>query len=122
METTTKERVKPIRVTDEETGREYILDFSRETIKMAEARGFTWDLATDMPFTYLPIIWHYAFVRYEPRISPKKTQELFDIAGGIQPKQLARLKELYEQCGESLVAEETEDGNTKNSKISVVLE
>lgn len=122
MEETKKERVKPIRVTDVETGREYILDFSRETIKNAEAHGFSWPKAQEYPFTYLPMIWYAAFLMHEPRMNPALAQRFFDDANGIQEAQLTRLRELYEQCGDTLIADATEDGNTKNSKVAVILD
>ena len=34
------ENVKPIRLTDTETGEKYTLEFSRESVKFAEQRGF----------------------------------------------------------------------------------
>lgn len=118
------ERVKPMRVTDVETGREYILDFTRETVAIAESRGFKWsDMTDDEKIAIpLPIIWHTAFLRYEPRIGMAKTNKLLEDAGGIQPKQIARLKALYEQALSSLVADDTEDGNTKNGKVTVTLD
>ena len=116
------EKVNPIRVTDNETGREYILDFTRETCKMAEARGFDWDELTNKPVTLIPIIFHTAFLRYEPRMSIIKTDRILEDMGGIQPKQVHRLKQLYEQAMSTLVAEDTEDGSTKNAKVTVTLE
>ena len=116
------ERVNPIRITDNDTGREYILDFSRETIKMAEARGFDWDDLPSKVVTLLPIVWHTAFLRYEPRMSVIKTDKILEDMGGLQPKQIQRLKLLYEQAMASLVAEDTEDGSTKNAKVTVTLD
>lgn len=116
------ERVNPIRVTDVETGREYILDFTRETVKIAEGRGFSWDELGDKIATLLPVIWHTAFLRYEPRISVIKTDKILEDMGGIQPKQIQRLRQLYDQAMSSLVAEDTEDGNTKNAKVTVTLD
>lgn len=118
------ERKNPIRVTDVETGREYILDFTRETVAIAERRGFKWSDIVDEEkiATTLPVIWNTAFLRYEPRITQSKTDKILEMAGGIQPKQITRLKELYDQAVSSLVAEDTEDGNTKNSKVTVTLD
>lgn len=118
------ERKNPIRVTDVETGREYILDFTRETVAIAERRGFKWSDITDEEkiATTLPVIWNTAFLRYEPRMTQSKTDKILEMMGGIQPKQITRLKELYDQAVSSLVAEDTEDGNTKNSKVTVTLD
>lgn len=118
------ERKNPIRVTDVETGREYILDFTRETVAIAERRGFKWSDITDEEkiATTLPVIWNTAFLRYEPRMTQSKTDKILEMMGGIQPKQITRLKELYDQAVSSLVAEDTEDGSTKNSKVTVTLD
>lgn len=117
-----KDKVNPIKIVDNDTGREYILDFTRETIKMAEARGFSWDELPTKIATLLPVIWHTAFLRYEPRMSVIKTDNILKDMGGLQPKQVQRLRLLYDQAMSSLVAEDTEDGCTKNAKVTVILD
>lgn len=117
------ERVKPIRLTEKETGREYILDFTRETVRFAEDRGFDWDELGNKPATLIPLIWYTAFRRYEPRMAFNKAEKLLEDAGGLSPKMIARLKELYDQALASLVADDTEDEEkAKNAKVTVTLE
>ena len=118
------ERVKPMRVTDNETGREYILDFTRETVRFAEERGFVWDEIGSKPGTLIPLIWYTAFRRYEPRMAFNKAEKLLEDAGGVSPKMIARLKELYDQALSSLVAEDREgdEEQGKNAKVTVTLD
>ena len=44
-----KDRVNPARVTDHDTGTVYELDFTRESVKFAENRGFKVDELTVFP-------------------------------------------------------------------------
>ena len=55
-----EERVNPIRITDTETGETYVLEFSRESVKFAEQRGFKIsELMIGTVFSYVNIspIW-----------------------------------------------------------------
>ena len=112
------ERETPMEIEDTETGRVYVLDFNRETRAWAEERGFNWDGIEDHIATYVPLIWFAAFRRYEPRISLEKTTKMLEELGGLQPKWAVKLKKLYDQAVEALVAE---DGETKNGKLTVRL-
>lgn len=120
METT--EKVNPMRVIDNETGREYILDFNRETIAFAEDKGFTWDAVSDRIVTLVPFIWWVAFRRYYPRMARDKTDKILEDKGGIKPKELKRLKELWDQCLAPLIADDDDEEDAKNAKVTVVLD
>ena len=117
-----KEKVNPIKITDEETGKVYILDFNRETVQFAEDRGFTWEAVGDRPATMIPLIWYTAFRRHDPRISLDKTTKILEKLGGIQPKWVKRLHELYDQALVSLIADDSDEGASKNAKMTVELE
>lgn len=118
------ERVNPMKVTDNETGKTYILDFNRETVEFVENRGFSWDILGDRPATLLPLIWFAAFRRYNPRISKEKTDKLLENMGGLKPKQIKRLKDLYDQCLAPLIASDDEDNEADqgNAKVTVELD
>lgn len=117
-----KEKVNPIKITDTETGKVYILDFNRETVQFAESRGFSWNIVGDQPANMIPLIWYTAFRRHDPRISLDKTTKLLEELGGLQPKWATRLHELYDQALVSLIAEDTDEGDAKNAKMTVELD
>ena len=55
------DRVPPIKIKDDRDGKEYELDFSRESIVFAESRGFEIDNVLKYPVTYFPEIFFLAF-------------------------------------------------------------
>ena len=122
MELKENERVKPIKITDNSTGREYLLDFNRDTVSMAENAGFNWDDYPNKLATFTPLIWFISFKRHDRRISKAETDKIIEQMGGLTPEIITRLRELYMQALAPLVADEDEEGNAKNSKWTVSLD
>ena len=117
------EIVKPIKITDSETNRVYILDFDRDSVVYAEARGFDWDEVGSKPGIMIPLIWNAAFRRYDKKLSMEKTTKILETLGGMRPEWLARLKQLYDQSLASLIADPDETGEEgKNAKMTVSLD
>lgn len=107
-----KEKVKPIRLIDNETGENYILEFNRDTVKWAEQRGFVPEQVTQFPMTVGADFFFYAFRMHHKNIARDKTDKiLFDVLGGINEttgKIFARLMELYVGTYSSFSDEEAE--------------
>ena len=107
-----KEKVKPIRLIDNETGESYILEFNRDTVKWAEQRGFVPEQVTQFPMTVGADFFFYAFRMHHKNIARDKTDKiLFDVLGGINEttgKIFARLMELYVGTYSSFSDEEAE--------------
>lgn len=117
------ERINPIKITDKETNRVYILDFNRDTIQFAEAQGFTWEAMRTMPATMIPLLWYCAFRRYDRKMTKEKAQAILDTLGGMRPEWIDRLSQLYMQGMESLVADTDEnEEDAKNAKMTVELD
>lgn len=117
MEATKRE--DPMVIRDEENNRVYTLDFTRGTVRFAEARGFEWDLIEHQPATMIPIIWYTAFRRYDERISFEKTEKLLERLGGFKPKYAKKLRKLYEQCLETLIATDEDDDEKNGLKVEL---
>lgn len=114
-----EKKVKPIIITDNETGDEYTLEFTRETVKYAEARGFNLDDIDKFPMTKTEELFYYAFKAHHKGISPSKVNEiLWNDLGGMPEGMVGRLAELYVLPFNSMKQNE---GETKNSKMSVVM-
>ena len=111
-------KVNPLKITDEK-GVAYELDFSRESVKFAESRGFNIDELLTYPQTNIPAFWFFAFRKNHKEIARKRTDELLDLLGGLTPEELERLVQLYNQPNETLIAIDGEA--RKNSKITVEL-
>ena len=89
------ENVKPIYVTDNETGMEYTLEFTRESVAFAERRGFEIGDVSRFPMTKVPELWFYAFRANHKNVPREKTDKLLDKIGGFSEDLLGRLGELY---------------------------
>lgn len=107
-----KEKVKPIKLMDNETGESYILEFDRETVKWAEQRGFKPEMVTEFPLTAGADFFFYAFRMHHKNIARDKTDKiLFDVLGGINDttgKIFVRLMELYYETYTTFSDEEAE--------------
>ena len=76
------EKVKPIILHDNENNEDYTLEFSRESIRFAEARGFSIADVEKYPMTKLPELFFYAFRMHHKNVSREKTDRiLFDDLG-----------------------------------------
>lgn len=109
--------VKPIYVTDTETGAEYTLEFSRESVMFAERRGFDINDAAKFPMTAIYDLWFYAFRMHHRNVSRDKADKLLDAAGGFSDEVMSRLGELYSVPFESL----SEDNGDKNPTVTIRL-
>lgn len=109
------QNVKPIIVTDDETGLEYTLEFTRESVRFAEARGFKINDVADYPMTKIPELWFYAFRAHHKNVARAKTDALLDGLGGIPDGLLERLGELYAAPFEALTDGQTEE----NPRVTV---
>ena len=107
-----QERVQPVRMTDEQTGQVYELDFSRESIIFAERNKFKLDEALEFPVTGLRDLFYFSFRKNHRNVARDKTDKLFERwGGGLPEKLIKRLAQLYQQAQSSnaiLVDEETE--------------
>lgn len=115
-----EEKVNPIRLTDNDTGEVYELDFDRASIEFAERRGFKISEVPDYPVSLVPELFYYSFRKNHKRISKQKADAIFDALGGLTPAMLERLTALYNQGALTHVIRDDE-GEEKNPKMTVEL-
>lgn len=113
-----EERIQPIRITDNETGNVYELDFNRESIRFAEARGFDPDEISKYPVTRIPELWYYAFRMHHKNLAREKTDAMLEKLGGLSPAMIERLGMLYNQAGLVHTLSTNED-IAKNERVTV---
>jgi len=112
------EHVKPIIIHDEENGVDYTLEFSRESVRFAEARGFDIDDVARFPMTKVPELFFYAFRMHHPNVSREKTDRiLFEELGGLPDGVAERLGALYAAPFEAL--SQKNGGKKGNPKVTV---
>jgi len=112
------EQVKPIILHDIENEMDYTLEFNRDSIRFAEARGFDIDDVAKYPMSKLPELFFYAFRMHHKNISREKTDRiLFEDLGGMPEGMAERLGALYAIPFEALTNKDGE--KAKNSRMTV---
>lgn len=117
----TNEKVNPIIIHDKRNGRDYTLEFNRETIKFAENRGFKMEDLADFPMSKTPEFFWYAFRMHHPSVSLQQAERLLDDLGGVGGLDEAvgiRLGELWAAPFKSL---KDDGGEEKNGEVTVEL-
>ena len=112
------EHVKPIILHDAEEGVDYTLEFDRDSVRFAEARGFDIADVGKFPMTKVPELFFYAFRMHHKSVSREKTDRiLFEYLGGLPDGMAERLGALYSAPFEALTADEGKPA--KNARITV---
>ena len=113
--------VKPARLTDDETGKVYELDFCRESSVFAERNKFKLEDAIEYPVTGMRDLFYYAFRKNHRNIARDKTEKIIERwGGGLPEKLIKRLVQLYQQAQASNAIQVDEDAE-KNSGLTLEL-
>lgn len=120
MPKTEKEVVQPIKITDNATGATYELDFSRDSIRFADAREFEVEDVRKYPGTKIPELFYYAFRKNHKSLAKNQTDALLDKLGGLTSAMLERLLLLYNQAALANNIQDDEE-LAKNAEMTVEL-
>ena len=118
--TAVEERITPARLTDNDTGTVYELDFSRDSVRFAEQRGFELENAVKFPVTGVSDLFYYAFRKNHRGVPREKTDKLLEKWGGMPEKLLTRLIQLYQQAQTANTIQTDEDA-AKNASVTLEL-
>ena len=113
-----KEKVNPIIIHDHENNKDYTLEFSRESIKFAEQRGFRLQDVDDYPMSKVPEFFWYSFRMHHPSVSLNQAEKMLDRMGGMSDPLAKRLGELWAAPFEALAST---DGDEKNVTVTMEL-
>lgn len=92
-------------------GKEYTLEFTRETIKQMEREGFVADDMVSKPMTTLPRLFAGAFKAHHRFDAKQKLiDEMFELFTNKGPL-LEKLAEMYHEPFETLMDDEKIEGN-----------
>lgn len=114
-----QERVQPARLKTKD-GKEYVLDFNRDSVRFAETRSFRIDELTVFPTIRIPEMFYYSFRKNHKSISRTQTDALLESMGGLSKALLERLIQLYNQAALSNLIAVDED-SAKNAEVTVEL-
>ena len=113
------ERVKPIVLTDVGTGEKYTLEYNRDAVRFAEARGFSIIEVQKFPMMLYDLFF-YAFRMHHKNVAKDKTDKLIDDGfggvGNLPEAMVERLIDLYLQGYETMV-----DIDPENPRVVVDL-
>ena len=87
--------VKPIKITDTNTGEEYILEFDKESVRFAEQRGFDIEDVAKFPISKTEELFWYAFRKHHKRVDMLKARKLLEGIGTLPEDFMERLINLY---------------------------
>lgn len=113
-----EERVLPARITDNDTDKVYELDFSRDSVRFAEQRGFELESVTKFPVSKVPELFYFSFRKNHKNLAKEKTDALLDKMGGLSAPLLGRLMQLYQQAQLTHIIATDEDA-AKNESVTV---
>lgn len=116
MEKELKE-ITPIILTDTESGEKFTLEFTADSVKYAQYKGFNIEDVEKTPMITIPLLFEYSFRANHKNISPLKIKRLWEDLGGMPNGMLERLMELYYKPYNSLV--NTDEDERKNAKVTV---
>lgn len=115
-----EDRVRPVRLVGENS-EEYILDFSRDSVRFAEQRGFKPDEVLDFPATKIPELFFYSFRKNHKNLAKNQTDKILEEQlGGMTEALLTRLIQLYNQAALTHVVV-TDEEAAKNARMTVEL-
>lgn len=115
------EKIDPIRLTDNDTGKVYELDFSRESVKFVENQGYKIEETFDFPNVNVPKLFYYSFRKNHRNVSLEQAEKLLDKMGGLTEKIAVRLVNLYRQATMANNIIQDEEDLAKNSHVTVEL-
>jgi hypothetical protein len=96
---------KPVIIKDKKQGIAYTLEFSRNSVQVAESMGFNirdWD---KFPASNLTILFYTSFLMHHPEVTKVFTDELMERVGGIPSELSVHLITLYYQTLNTLISD-----------------
>ena len=105
-------------LTVEESGRQMIAEFNRETVASMEDRGITPEKVADRPTNGIPLFFYWSFKKNHPKVKKDETDALFEGLSAEDKKAvITRLMEMWTEAQESLMSEPEE--TTKKVKWEI---
>lgn len=100
-------------------GKEYTLEYTKNTVRQMERRGFVVEELAAKPMTNFLDLFAGAFLSKHPQVKREKIEEIYDSLKG-RKKLISALTEMYTETIEYLI-DECDEGNenwTPNFEVS----
>ncbi len=100
--------VKPMKITDTNTGMVYTLEFDKESVRYAESRGFNIEDVAKFPISKTEELFWYAFRKNHKKVDILKARQLLEGIGTLPEDFMERLLSLYAKPYEAFIESEDE--------------
>ena len=115
-----EEKIEPVTIYDKNGNFKYLLEFDRNTVKFAETRGIKpQTIEGNMGMIEIEELFFCSFRKHQPKMSKADTDKVIKEIGGITPKLLVRLCQLFELPYTELLTDDDDEENEKNSTLTV---
>lgn len=111
-------KVNPIILHDNETKEDYTLEFTRESIKFAESKGFDVSNIEKKPMTTIPELFYYSFRANHKQMPKDKIDKLFEDIKPLPQGFVERLGDLYALPFDAMI----DDGESERKNARVTIE
>lgn len=113
-------KIEPVMIYDKNGNFKYLLEFDRNTVKFAEQRGLKpQTIEGNMGMIEIEELFYCSFRKHQPKMSKADTDKVIKEIGGITPKLLIRLCQLFELPYTELLTDDENEENEKNSVLTV---
>jgi len=113
------DELRPILITDNETGEKYVLEFNAESVAFAEERKFQIGDVDDYPVTGVRDLFYYAFRMHHKMLPKDKILNIYELTKPLPRGVIKRLVDFYLRPMKELVVPEGEE--RKNERMTVEL-
>lgn len=93
-------------------GKQYCLEFTKQTVRTMERRGFVAEEFSEKPMTMLPDLFAGAFLANHSSVKRDKIDKIYRMMGD-KTKLIGALTEMYNEPIEALLAEPEDGKNLK---------
>lgn len=94
-------------------GKDYTLEYTRDSVRTMERQGFVADRLMEAPMTMLPDLFAGAFIAHHPFVKRKTINEIFEHIGS-KTELIAKLVEMYNEPLQTLLEDNEEaEGNVE---------
>lgn len=97
-------------ITFEYEGKDYTLEYTRNSVRTMERRGFISDDIVAKPMTVVPDLFAGAFLSKHPQVKREKIDKIYDSLNG-KSKLITALIEMYNDTIETLLGDDEDAGN-----------
>ena len=98
------------KITMKYSGKEYTLEYKRQSVRLMESQGFAADELTKQPVTMIPLLFQGAFMKNHKGLKRATIDEIYD---GVAEKSalIAALAEMYSETVGALISDREDEGN-----------